>query len=130
MMMTLGGIKLSQGCDNEFRFEVTDENGFPVTLSGNTCRFRISDKKLTKTYIDILGDNNPSLGICTVDDPEVGTITVKVKPIDKKDLPTNNEEGEEWILQPNNLYSVVLINDTTGLIEKIAQADCYTEAEL
>ena len=132
MLLSKGGILVPQGCDSEHTFNITDENGEPIDVSLLHARFRIADKSLSSRYVEIYDDEHPEIGSArTTTD---GKIIVNIKPLDKNALPSNNEAGEESVIQANNIYSLVLIekdeNDLIVKIDKIAQGDCYTEVEL
>ena len=135
MTFSKGSIVVPQGCDYYFSIYVTGEDGKEKDLSEYKARFRLADKTVTSRYIDILASDTLEYGECTVNDPSTGYITVHIKPHDKLKLPTNNDSGDESMLQANNIYSVVLIknNDSEtnpGEIMKVIQGDCYTEVEL
>ena len=133
MRLTEGAILIPQGCDYEFTITAYDEDGSVQDLTGYEARFRVADKTISKTYIDIYKDEDSEVGECVVDTAK-GVVTVRIKPHDKNKLPTNNEVGEEATVQANNVYSIVLVEQledgTEGKIIKAVQADCYTEAEL
>jgi len=130
MILSKGGILISQGCDNVVELTIYDEDGSPVDLTGCEPRFRIADKRLSSRYVEVIGKETPLIGTFVVDgEPTEGRLRLDLLPADKITLPSNNEEGEDSALQANNIYSIT-IKDLDGKLTKVVQGDCYTEVEL